>query len=40
VPPAVVIDEAIELAKEFGGEPRFVNGVLSSINKQILSTKS
>ncbi len=33
VPPAVVIDEAIELAKEFGGESRFVNGVLSSINK-------
>lgn len=32
-PPKVVIDEAVELAKEFGGEttPGFVNGVLGSI---------
>ncbi len=31
-PAAVVIDEAVELAKVFGGEtsPRFVNGVLAS----------
>ena len=33
VPPKVVIDEAIELAKEYGGEtsPAFVNGVLGNI---------
>jgi N utilization substance protein B len=32
-PPKVVIDEAVELAKEFGAEasPSFVNGVLGSI---------
>jgi hypothetical protein len=31
----VIIDEAIELAKEFGGEasPSFVNGVLGTIYK-------
>lgn len=31
-PPAAVIDEAVELAKVFGGEasPKFVNGVLAS----------
>lgn len=35
VPPAVVINEAVELAKEFGGDrsSKFVNGVLSSANK-------
>ncbi|MDF2378714.1 MAG: transcription antitermination factor NusB [Candidatus Gracilibacteria bacterium] len=35
VPPAVVINEAVELAKEFGGErsSKFVNGVLSTANK-------
>lgn len=34
-PPKVVIDEAVELAKEFGGEasPSFVNGVLGTIYK-------
>lgn len=34
-PPKVVIDEAIELAKEFGGEnsPGFINGVLGNIMK-------
>lgn len=34
-PPKVVIDEAIELAKEFGNEksPGFVNGVLGTILK-------
>ena len=33
-PPAVVIDEAIELAKTFSGEQsaRFVNGVLDAVN--------
>lgn len=32
-PPKVVIDEAIELAKEYGGEssPSFVNGVLGKL---------
>lgn len=37
-PPKVVIDEAIELAKEYGGEtsPSFINGALGNIikNKQ------
>lgn len=34
-PPKVIIDEAIELAKEYGGEnsPSFVNGVLGTIYK-------
>ncbi len=34
-PPKVVIDEAVELAKEFGGEnsPSFVNGVLGTLYK-------
>lgn len=33
VPPKVVIDEAIELAKEFGGEtsPGFINGALGKL---------
>ena len=37
VPPKVCIDEAVELAKEFGGEssPSFVNGVLGTILKEI-----
>lgn len=32
-PPKVIIDEAIELAKEFGGEtsPAFINGALGNI---------
>ncbi|MFZ5932498.1 MAG: transcription antitermination factor NusB [Patescibacteria group bacterium] len=35
-PPKVVIDEAVELAKEFGSESSasFVNGVLGTIYKQ------
>jgi len=34
-PPKVVIDEAVELAKEFGGEnsASFINGVLGTIYK-------
>ena len=34
-PPKVVIDEAVEIAKEFGAEssPSFVNGVLGTIFK-------
>lgn len=33
VPPKVVLDEAIEIAREYGGQesPRFVNGVLDRI---------
>ncbi|MBI3386083.1 transcription antitermination factor NusB [Candidatus Gottesmanbacteria bacterium] len=36
-PPKVIIDEAIELAKEFGNEnsPKFVNGVLGTILKTL-----
>ena len=36
-PPKVVIDEAVELAKEFGAEasPSFVNGVLGTIYTNI-----
>lgn len=36
-PPKVIIDEAVELAKEFGGESSgpFVNGVLGTIVKNI-----
>jgi len=35
-PPKVIIDEAVELAKEFGGEnsPSFINGVLGTIYKE------
>ena len=34
-PPKVIIDEAIELSKEYGGEtsPSFINGVLGNIVK-------
>ena len=34
-PPKVVIDEAVELAKEFGGSgsPGFINGVLGNLIK-------
>ena len=36
-PPAVVIDEALELARTYGGEQAvpFVNGVLDSINQAL-----
>ena len=36
-PPKVVIDEAVELAKEFGSEASasFVNGVLGTIYKEL-----
>ncbi|MEK7513547.1 MAG: transcription antitermination factor NusB [Patescibacteria group bacterium] len=35
VPPKVIVDEAIELAKTFGTEatPKFINGVLGAIIK-------
>jgi N utilization substance protein B len=36
-PPKVIVDEAIELAKTYGGEnsPGFVNGVLGTVLKNI-----
>lgn len=36
VPPAVIINECVELSKEFGGtrSSQFINGVLSSVNKE------
>ncbi len=36
-PPAVVLDEAVELARAFGTDdsPSFVNGVLDAIKKQL-----
>lgn len=36
-PPEVVIDEAVEIARRFGGErsPAFVNGVLDVIARQV-----
>ena len=39
-PPKVVIDEAVELAKEFGSESSssFINGVLGTIFKQVPAT--
>lgn len=41
-PPKVIIDEAIELAKEFGGETSgsFVNGVLGSVLEKIHGNKN
>jgi N utilization substance protein B len=40
VPPKVAIDEAIELAKQYGGEssPSFINGVLGNIMDQVNAT--
>jgi len=42
IPPKVAINEAIELAKTFGGESsgKFVNGVLGSIFKNMESSTS
>ncbi len=39
IPPKVAIDEAIEIAKIFGGESsgKFVNGVLGAVYKDILA---
>ena len=36
-PPKVIIDEAIELGKEYGNEhsPQFINGVLGTVLKSI-----
>ena len=37
VPPKVAINEAVELAKEFGADtsPKFINGVLGSVISEI-----
>jgi len=42
VPPKVAINEAIELAKNFGGESsgKFINGVLGTVYKEIDEAKS
>ena len=39
MPPAIVIDEAVDISKEFGADDsyRFVNGVLDSIRKTLES---
>ncbi|MBI3984625.1 MAG: transcription antitermination factor NusB [Candidatus Levybacteria bacterium] len=39
-PPRVIIDEAIELAKEYGGEasPKFINGALANLIKNDKAT--
>lgn len=36
-PPAIVIDEAIELARQFSGDESaaFINGVLDAVNKEL-----
>jgi N utilization substance protein B len=41
VPPKVAINEAIELAKNFGGEAsgKFINGVLGTVYKEIQKKK-
>lgn len=41
VPPKVAINEAIELAKNFGGESsgKFINGVLGTVYKEISKEK-
>lgn len=41
VPARVAINEAVELAKKFGGEssPRFVNGVLGTVYREKLEVK-
>ncbi|MCS6903040.1 MAG: transcription antitermination factor NusB [Candidatus Bipolaricaulota bacterium] len=42
VPPEVVINEAVELAKKYGGEhsPVFVNGILDRIWKEVRKKES
>jgi len=39
-PPKVIIDEAVELAKEYGGDssPKFINGVLGTVYSWINTT--
>jgi len=40
-PPKVIIDEAVELAKEYGGEttPSFINGVLGFVYDELYPNK-
>ncbi|MCS6935980.1 MAG: transcription antitermination factor NusB [Candidatus Bipolaricaulota bacterium] len=42
IPPEVVINEAVELAKKYGGEhsPAFVNGILDRIWKEVRKKES
>jgi N utilization substance protein B len=37
MPPAVIIDEALELARKFSGEDsvQFVNGVLDAVHREV-----
>lgn len=39
IPPSVTIDEAVEIAREFGGDdsPRFVNGVLDGLHRRVIN---
>ena len=39
-PPAVVIDEALELARKFSGEEsvHFINGVLDAVKRELSAT--
>ena len=41
VPPQVAINEAVEVAKRFGGKesPRFVNGVLDAVRAHLQNTR-
>ena len=41
IPPAVCIDEAVELAKEYGSEDsyRFINGILNKVKEDLDSGK-
>ena len=42
IAPSIVIDEAIGISKEFGGDDsfRFINGVLDSIRKTLLTAQA
>lgn len=42
VPPKVAIDEAVELAKQFGGDnaAKFINGVLGSVYKSLFESET
>jgi len=42
IPPKVAINEAIELAKNYGGQnsSRFINGVLGAVFKQMVNTET
>ena len=41
IPPAVCIDEAVELAKSYGSEDsyRFINGILNKVKEDLESGK-